>query len=134
MPEVVVLRDDLGGGHDGGWQVGDVALEPDEGLRAGQAGLVEDAVPGVGLDEAGGFDGVLAVDDLVGAGLLGVEGFLVAACPFGRVGPDGPPGCGVGFGVPDRLGAMGGLVDLVSGVPGVTVSTICPSVNTSSGQ
>ena len=92
----MVFRDDLGGGHDGGRQVGDVAFQPDEGLRAGQAGLVQDAVPGVGLDEAGGFDGALAVDDLADAGLLGVEGLLVAAGTFGRVGPDRPPRCGVG--------------------------------------
>ena len=78
----MIFRDDLGGGHDGGRQVGDVALQADQGLGAGQAGLVENAVPGVGLDEAGGFDSAFAVDHLAGAGLLGVEGLLVAAGPF----------------------------------------------------
>lgn len=130
----MVFRDHFGGGHDGGRQVGDVALRPDQGLRAGQAGLVEDAIPGVGLDEAAGLDGAFAVDDLPCPGLLGVEGFLVAAGTFGRVGPDRPPRCGVGLGFQTGSARWAVSVTLLLACRGVTVSMICPSVKTSPFQ
>ena len=83
MPEVVVFRDDLGCGHRGGVEVGDVALEPDQRLGTGQAGFVENTVTGVSLDEAGGLGGTLTADDRPRTGLLGVEGLLVASGSFG---------------------------------------------------
>ena len=55
-PQVVILGDQLAGGQLGGRDVGDLALEPDQGLGAGQAGLIENAIPGVGCDEPGGYE------------------------------------------------------------------------------
>jgi hypothetical protein len=39
MPEIVVLGDHFGGGRHLGADVGDIALEPDQGLCPGQAGF-----------------------------------------------------------------------------------------------
>ena len=83
MPEVVVLGDRLTSGHDVGGDVGDVALEPDQRLCPGQAGLIEGAGTGADFDEPGGLGRAFAVDDGLGAGLLGVQGSLVAPCSFG---------------------------------------------------
>jgi hypothetical protein len=75
VPEVVILPDHFGGCHHRGVEVGEVALQPDQRLSPGQAGFVENAVPGVVLDEPGGLCGALSVDDRAGAGLLCVERF-----------------------------------------------------------
>ena len=53
VPQVVIFGDDFGGRHHLDGYVGDVALEPDQGLCAGQAGLVEGAVVAADLDEPG---------------------------------------------------------------------------------
>ena len=86
--------------------IGHVALEPDQGLGAGQAGLVEGAVIAADLHEPGGLGLPVAVDDRSGAGFLGGEGLLVAAGTFGRVRPDRPPRPRELLGVPDRFGAL----------------------------
>src|SRR6478735_8267082 len=100
----MISRDDLGGGHHGGGDIGDIALQSDQGLCPGQAGLVENTATGVGLDEAGGLGGTLTADDRPGAGLLGIEGLLIAPRSFCRVRPDGPPGPRMLVGVPGRFG------------------------------
>jgi len=86
-------------------------------LRAVLAGVIENSVLGVGFDEPGGLRRTVAVDDRAGAGFLGVEGFLVASCSFGRVCSDRPPRPGVIVGIPHRLGPMGEVVDDAVGVP-----------------
>jgi hypothetical protein len=83
--------DHLARGHHRGGDVGDVALESYRRLRAGKAGLVEDAVTGAGLDEAGGLGGAFTGDDRADTGLLGVERLLIAPRSFGRIRPDRPP-------------------------------------------
>ena len=44
MPQVVVFRNDFGGGHDRHRHVGHIALQADQGLGADQVGLVNYAV------------------------------------------------------------------------------------------
>jgi hypothetical protein len=55
LPEVVVLRDHFRGGRHGAVEVGHVALQSDQGLRASQGSFVENAVTGMDLDESGDF-------------------------------------------------------------------------------
>ena len=112
----MVAGDHFAGGHHGGRHVGDVTLQADQRLRAGQACLVENAVPGVGLDEPGGLGGAFPVNHGASAGLLGVECLLVTPCPFGRVRPDRPPRISMVIGIPHRFPPMSGVVDLAVGV------------------
>lgn len=83
----------------------DVAFQPDQRLCTGQASLIEDAVPGADRDEPGGLGRAFTTDHRPGTGLLGVEGFLVASCSFGRVRP-----CRLGF---DNVVGDDGFRDLV---------------------
>ena len=113
----MIFRDDLGGRHHGDRHVGHIALESDQGLGAGQVGLIEDAVVASALDESRCLGLLLAGDDGPGSGFLRREGFLVAAGPLGRVRPDRPPCPSVVVGVPDRLGTQLGGIDLGVAVP-----------------
>lgn len=117
LPQVVVVRHDLVGGHHRCRHVGDVALEPDEPPCSGQAGLIEEALIAGESDESGGFGGFGAVDNCLGAGLLGGQGADVTAGAAGRVVPDRPPGFRMLLGVPDRFGPQFDVVDCAARVP-----------------
>ena len=61
MPQLVVGGDDLGGVHQAGRDVGDVALEPSQAPGPGQGCLIEDLVSFVGGDKTCGL-GALVCD------------------------------------------------------------------------
>ena len=63
------------------------------------------------FDESGGFDRPVTVDDRLGAGILGVEGLLIAAGTPRRVLPDRPPCTGMLVRIPDRFGAFAAVVN-----------------------
>lgn len=64
-----------------GIDVGDIAFQPDQCARPGQACFIESALIAGDGDEPGGLGLLLSGDDLFGAGFLGVEGFCDHAVP-----------------------------------------------------
>ena len=78
MPQLVVGGDDLGGVHQAGRHVGDVALEPSQAPGPGQGCLIEDLVSFVGGDKTCGLGALVAGNDGPGPVLLGRP---VCGCP-----------------------------------------------------
>lgn len=134
MPEVVVLGDNLGGRHKGDRHVGHVALESDQGLSAGQAGLIDGAVIAAGLDESCCLGFLLTRYDRPCAGFLSRQGLLLTAGPLCRVRASRPPGPVSLFGF--QTGSARCLASLTCVLPcrDLTVSVICLSVKTSPFQ
>ena len=77
MPQLVVGGDDLGGVHQAGRHVGDVALEPSQAPGPGQGCLIEDLVCLVGGDKTCGLGALVAGNDGPGPVLLGVQCVVV---------------------------------------------------------
>ena len=116
LPQVVVAGDDLTGGHHGGGDVGDVALQADQASRAGQGDLVQQGGPRRLLHEPWRAGRLLAGDDGLGPVLLKGEGLVVAGGALGRVGPHRPPRrCARG--VPGRFGTCQHVVVAVATGP-----------------
>ena len=112
----MVGGDDLAGGHGGGGDVGDVALQTGRALGSGQAVLVQGLVTGVGGDEPGALGAPLAGDHCPGPVLLSGQRLVVPGQAPGAVGPDRPPRARISGPVPDGLLAQG-LVALLTGGP-----------------
>ena len=74
---IVVGGDDLGGVHQAGRHVGDVALEPSQAPGPGQGCLIEDLVSFVGGDKTCGLGALVAGNDGPGPVLLGVQCVVV---------------------------------------------------------
>ena len=68
MPQVVVGGDDLTGAHQAGRDVGDVALEADQGTGSGDGGLIEDLIALMDGDEPRALRALLAGDGWPGRG------------------------------------------------------------------
>ena len=62
VPQLVIRGDDLTGAHQMRGDVGDVALETDQGTGSGQGGLIEDLIAFMGGDEPGALGTLLAGD------------------------------------------------------------------------
>ena len=62
VPQLVVGGDDLGGVHQAGRHVGDVALEPSQAPGPGQGCLIEDLVSLAGGDKTRGLGALVAGD------------------------------------------------------------------------
>jgi hypothetical protein len=90
-PQVVVAGDHLAGGHDVGFDVGDVALEPSQAAGARERTFIEGEVVVCCLDEPGLAGRLLALDHGAGTVLLRGEGLVVPDGSLGGVGPDRPP-------------------------------------------
>ena len=103
VPQLVVGGDDLGGAHQTGRDVRDVALEPHQRPGPGRGGLVQGGVTGAGGDKTRASGLLLAGDDGPGPALLGVQGPVVPGGALLGVGPHGSPRGGVGLRVPDGL-------------------------------
>ena len=78
VPQLVVGGDDLGGVHQAGRDVGDVALEPSQAPGPGQGCLIVDLVSFVGGDKTCGLGALVAGNDCPGPVLLGRP---VCGCP-----------------------------------------------------
>ena len=74
MPQLVVGGDDLGGAHQTGRDVRDVALEPHQRPGPNQRGLVQGGVTSAGGDKTRAFGLLLASDDGPDPALLGIQG------------------------------------------------------------
>ena len=83
MPQVVIGRDDLGGRHGGGVDVGDVPLQPGQLAGAIQPGLVKGPLAAGVLHEPRGLGLLLPGDDLPGAVLLDGECLVVTRGALG---------------------------------------------------
>ena len=120
VPEVVVFRNDLGGRHHGDRNVGYIAFEPDEGLRAGQAGFVEGAVHTAGFDESCPTR-ILAFFrrriTIARAGLPGPPGSSITAGRLAEYAQTARHARGLCAGIPDRLSAFVAVVDGAVGMP-----------------
>ena len=87
MPQLVVGGDNLGGAHQAGRDVGDVALEAHQGPGSGDGGLIQGGVTSVDGDKTRALRALLAGDDSPGAVGLSCEGLVVPGRAFLGVDP-----------------------------------------------
>ena len=79
----MVGGDDLGGVHQAGRHVGDVALEPSQAPGPGQGCLIGDVVCFTGSDRTCGLGALVAGNDGPGPAGLGVQCVVVPGEAFG---------------------------------------------------
>ena len=87
VPQLVVGGDNLGGAHQAGRDVGDVALEAHQGPGSGDGGLIEDLIALMDGDKTRALRALLAGDDSPGAVGLSCEGLVVPGRAFLGVDP-----------------------------------------------
>ena len=87
----MVGGDDLTGIHQAGRDVGDVALEPDQGPGSGDGGLIKDLIALMDGDKTRALRALLAGDDGPGPVGLGREGLAVPGGALLGVGPHCSP-------------------------------------------
>ena len=91
MPQLVIRGDDLTGVHQACGDVGDVALEADQGPGSGQGGLIQGGVTGVDGDKTRTLGTLLNGDDGPGPVGLSGQGLAVPSRTLLGVDPDDPP-------------------------------------------
>ena len=116
VPQLVIRGDDLAGIHQACRNVGDVALEADQGPGSGDGGFVQGGVTGVDGDETRALGTLLTGDDSPRPVGLSGQGLVVPGRALLGVDPDGPPRARVGVRVPHRLG-LAALVPLAPRAP-----------------
>ena len=91
MPQLVIRGDDLTSIHQMRGNVGDVALETDQGPGSGQGGLIQGGVTGVDGDKTSALGTLLTGDDGPGPVGLSCQGLVVPGGALLGVGPHCSP-------------------------------------------